>query len=156
MIMVFLPPRDQIKIEHLVLDVNGTLALDGELLPGVAETLTNLEQSLNIHMLTADTHGKQTQIDQQLNLKAVRIQEGLEAQQKSDYVLNLGPEKTLALGQGSNDALMLKQAIIGVCILSEEGTAVETLINADLVVPDIQAGLQLLLHPRRITASLRK
>jgi soluble P-type ATPase len=80
----------------------------------------------------------------------------LEAQQKSDYVLNLGAEHTIAIGQGANDALMLKCAIIGICILSEEGTAIEALINADLLVPDIHSGLKLLLNPRRLTASLRK
>jgi P-type E1-E2 ATPase len=156
MITVSFPHSEQIDLKHLVLDVNGTLALDGQLLPGVAEILVDLKESLNIHLLTADTHGKQADIDQQLNLKAVRIQEGLEAQQKSEYVSSLGTEQTIAFGQGANDALMLKEAIIGVCILSEEGTAIETLMNADLLVPNIHSGLKLLLHPRRLTASLRK
>ena len=34
-----IPGSPPLRIRHLVLDLNGTLALDGRLLPGVAEAL---------------------------------------------------------------------------------------------------------------------
>jgi soluble P-type ATPase len=51
---------------------------------------------------------------------------------------------------------MLKTAALGICILSTEGTAVDTLLAADLVAPDIQSALDLLEKPLRIIASLRQ
>jgi hypothetical protein len=39
--------------------------------------------------------------------------------------------------------------------MSKEGTAIETLLAADLVVPNIVDGLELLEKPLRIVASLR-
>jgi len=156
MIELNIPGRGIIELEYLVSDVNGTLAVDGKLPGGLTSAISSLRDRLDIHLLTADTHGRQTLIDQQLNMEAVRIQAGNEAQQKAEYVRHLGAEHVVAIGQGANDAAMLKTAAIGICLLSQEGAAVETLTAADLVVPDIFTALELLEKPLRIVATLRK
>ena len=156
MIELTIPGRGELRLQHLVLDVNGTLALDGILLEGVARRLSGLRDRLNLHMVTADTHGQQSVIDQLLNLSAVRIQRGNESAQKTEFVNSLGAESVVAIGQGANDAGMLKTAALGICILSTEGSAVDALLAADLVTPDIQSALDLLEKPLRIIASLRQ
>jgi P-type E1-E2 ATPase len=107
-------------------------------------------------MLTADTHGRQASIDEQLNLKATRVQPGNEATAKAQFVRQLGADTVVAIGQGANDAEMLKTAALGICVMSQEGAAVETMISADIVLPDIFAALDLFEKPVRIVASLRK
>ena len=52
MIEVNIPGFGDLALEHLVLDYNGTLALDGKLLPGVTEVLGALEKELAIHIVT--------------------------------------------------------------------------------------------------------
>lgn len=156
MIELNIPGRGIIQLHHLVSDVNGTLALDGQLLDGMVWALKALRDRLTLHLLTADTHGRQELIDQQLGLRAVRIQSGQEARQKAEYVRALGAESVVAIGQGANDAEMLKAAALGICVLSKEGAAVETLMSADLVVSGIFDALDLLDKPLRIVASLRK
>ena len=156
MIELTIPGRGELRIEHIVTDVNGTLAVDGILPDGLAKRIGALRDRLTIHLLTADTHGRQAVIDQQLNLTAVRIKGGNEAQQKADYVKNLGAANVIAIGQGANDAAMLKEAALGICVMSQEGVAVETLLAADLLVPDIFAALDLFDKPLRLIASLRK
>ena len=156
MIELNIPGRGQIELEHLVCDVNGTLAVDGILQDGLVRSLSALKDRLTLHLLTADTHGQQKTIDQQLNLKAQRVQPGDEALQKAEYVRRLGAGSVAAIGQGANDAAMLKEARLGICVLSLEGVAVETLLAADLVVPDIISALDLLEKPLRIVANLRK
>jgi soluble P-type ATPase len=156
MIELNIPGRGVVKLEHLVCDVNGTLALDGQLLPEISMRLRHLNDRLAIHLLTADTHGQQAVIDQQLGIVAVRIIPGDESNQKSNYIRQLGADTVVAIGQGANDTGMLNTAAIGICVLSHEGTAVETLLNADLVVPDIQNAIELLEKPLRIVATLRK
>ncbi len=155
MIKVAIPGKGEFELKHVVFDVNGTLAVDGHLLPEIPELLAALKDHLEIHLLTADTHGKQAEIDLILNQKADRVKAGNEARQKADYVKNLGAKNTVAIGQGANDVLMLKSAVIGICTLSAEGTALETLLGSDLVVPDIQSALNILLNPTRLIASLR-
>jgi P-type E1-E2 ATPase len=155
MISLHVPGIGELNLEHVVFDVNGTLAVDGKLLSGIPDLLQDLKQDLEVHLLTADTHGKQIEIDQQLKLKATRIQSGDEKEQKAAYIHHLGAEKTAAVGQGANDALMLEAARIGICVISAEGTALETLLKADLVVPDIISALEILQNPTRLKASLR-
>ena len=156
MIKFNIPGLGDYNLEHLVMDVNGTLAVDGQLIDGVAAKIASLREQVAIHLLTADTHGRQAVIDQQLNLTAVRIQSGNEAEQKAEYVRKLGAVNVAAIGQGANDAKMLKKAALGICVMSPEGAAAETIVSADLVVPDIRAALDLLDKPLRIVASLRR
>ena len=156
MIELKIPGRGVIQIEHLVSDVNGTLAVDGQLMDGVASALLRLSDRLQIHLLTADTHGRQAAIDRQLGMQAVRIPPGGEAEAKAEYVRDLGPERVISLGQGMNDVGMIREAVIGICVLSPEGSAGETLQAADLIVPDTLSALELLEHPMRLVASLRR
>ena len=156
MIELNIPGRGWLQLEHLVCDVNGTLALDGQLLDGMVRALTNLRDRLNLHLLTANTHNRQDIIDQQLNLRAERIQPDQERRQKAEYIVKLGADRVVAIGQGANDAEMLQAAALGICVLSPEGTAVETLLAADLVVANIFDALNLLEKPLRIVASLRR
>jgi soluble P-type ATPase len=59
------------------------------------------------------------------------------------------------VGNGANDAEMLAVAALGVAVLGPEGLAQAAWQNTDLIVPDINAALDLLLHPQRLTATLR-
>jgi P-type E1-E2 ATPase len=156
MIELNIPGRGRVQLDHLVLDVNGTLALDGKLLDGIPRALNRLRDRLQIHLITADTHGGQDLIDRQLNVKAIRLQPGDEASQKAAYVRSLDASRVVAIGQGANDARMLKEAAIGVCILSREGLATASLTAADLIAPDIFSALEMLENPLRIVASLRQ
>ena len=156
MIELNIPGMEQIELEHLVCDVDGTLAVDGKLQDGLVRGFSILKDRLNLHLLTEDTLGVQEIIDRQLNLEAVRIQPGDEDRQKAEYVNRLGADRVVAIGQGANDVGMLKAARLGICVFSSEGVAVETLLIADLVVPDINSALDLLEKPLRIVSSLRK
>ncbi|MBV5337703.1 MAG: HAD hydrolase family protein, partial [Deltaproteobacteria bacterium] len=78
---------------------------------------------------------------------AVRIAPGGESTQKAEYVRKLGSEKVTAIGQGANDAEMLETAQLGICVMSVEGVAKETLLAADLIAPDILSALELFEKP---------
>ena len=150
-----IPNLGTIQLYHLVCDVNGTLAIDGRLIDGVSRKLTVLSDRLQIHLLTADTHGQQKVIDAQLGLKAGRILSGDESGAKADYIRELGPEQVVAIGQGANDAGMLKEAAIGIAIFSMEGLSSQALHAADVFVTDIHAAFDLLEKPIRLVATLR-
>jgi len=156
MIELNIPGMGTFQLDHLVCDVNGTLAVDGKLLDGVVQKLTNLRDRLTVHLVTADTHGRQREIDQMLNITGIRLHPGGEAEQKAAYVTRLGAERVIAIGQGANDALMLKTAALGICILSPEGTAVTALQAADLVTNNILSAFDLIENPIRIVATLRR
>ncbi len=156
MIEIVIPGKATLRLEHLVCDVNGTLAVDGRLLNAVRKPLARLQKNLQVHLLTADTHGNQTIIDRQLGLQATRIRPGGEAMQKAAYIRKLSAASVVAIGQGANDVLMLKSAALGICVLSQEGTCQAALSAADLVARDIISALLLLENPKRISATLRQ
>ena len=152
MIEIEIPGRSALHLEHLVLDVNGTLARDGLLMADVLPRLRDLKHQITIHVLTADTHGRQASIDAQLGMTAHIISSGGE---KADYVTNLGPASVVAIGNGANDAAMCKVAGLGIAVLGPEGLAASLLREADVLVGDIACGLDLLLYPARLRATLR-
>jgi soluble P-type ATPase len=155
MIEIHIPGVGPYRFEHLVLDVNGTLARDGQLLSGVKEQLDRLRERIEVHLVTADTYGAQTSIDQQLGLTATRIPPIDQAPAKLAFIQQLGPETVVAIGNGANDALMLEHAALSILVIGKEGAAVEALLRAKVVVTDIGAALDLLIHPKRLIATLR-
>jgi soluble P-type ATPase len=157
MIELEIPNVGRVRLRHLVLDVNGTLALDGRLLPGVAQRLARLRSSLDVHLVTANTHGTQDEIDRELGVKSVRVlPDRPDGEQKLAYLRGLGADEAVAIGNGANDVLMLREAALGICVLGPEGLASAALGAADVVVPDVNTGLDLLLNPRRLVATLRR
>ncbi len=156
MIELTIPGRGSLRLQYLVADVNGTLAIDGVLIEGLAKRIASLQDRLSVHLLTADTHGRQALIDKQLNLTAIRLSPGNEQRQKRSYVEQLGADCVVAIGQGANDAGMLEVAALGICIMSQEGAATETVLAADILAPSILVALDLLDKPLRLVATLRK
>jgi P-type E1-E2 ATPase len=139
-----------------VLDVNGTIALDGRLLDGVGDLLAALRDRVEVHLVTADTHGSQAMIDSQLGITATRIPETGQAGAKLEYIRRLGAHSVAAIGNGANDGLMLAQSGLGIAVIGREGAAVETLQGARIAVSDVRDALGLLLHPKRLVATLRR
>jgi P-type E1-E2 ATPase len=156
MIELNIPGSGTLQLEHLVCDVNGTLAIDGKLHKGLPRLIYSIQDRLTVHLLTADTHGQQTIIDQQLGFQAVKVKPGQEREQKAAFVRRLGAARVVAIGQGANDAAMLEAAAVGIGILSSEGIARQTFLAADILVPDIFSAFQLLEKPLRMVATLRK
>lgn len=156
MLEVHFPDQTSMRLSYLLCDVNGTISLDGKLIEGVEAAFNNLKQVLEIYLLTADTQGTAEEIANFLGVKYHRLQPGNEARQKEDFLMHLGAEKTIAMGQGANDVLMLKKSMLGICVLSKEGIASQTLLAADLVAPDILTALEILQNPKRIIATLRQ
>jgi P-type E1-E2 ATPase len=156
MIEIKIPGWLAYRFQNLVLDVNGTIAKDGKLLEGVEALLAELRARIDIHLVTADTHGNQDALDQALGVTAVRIPMQNQAKAKLEYVKQLGAGTTVAIGNGANDASMLEGAALGIAVIGPEGAAMEALMKAKIVVADIQSALGLLLHPKRLAATLRR
>ena len=156
MIEIDIPGYRTLKIRHLVLDVNGTLARDGRLLRGVAPILASLRPKLKIHLVTADTHGRQKSIDRTLGLEAVTIRAGNQRRAKLDYVRRLDAETVVAIGNGANDSAMLEAAALGIAVIGPEGAFSGSVLKADIVTRDIASALELLRHPQRLAATLRR
>ena len=155
MIALEIPGFGKLELAHLVCDYNGTLALDGQLLPGVGDLLTVLAPDIRIHVITADTFGlaraQLAGLPLELNITPLDSQ----AEAKHRFVTALGPDSVVAIGNGRNDRKMLAAAAVGIALAQREGVSAQSLAAADLVCTSVIDALELLRHPKRLTATLR-
>ncbi len=155
MIELSIPGFKDLRLEHLVLDFNGTVAQDGLLIHGVKSRLLGLSEQLYLHVVTADTFGAVKQAISGVPCTLHILPADRQAEGKRDYVRQLGAQRTSSMGNGRNDRLMLKEAALGICVVLSEGAFSGTLLAADVVCTSILDALDLLHHPLRLTATLR-
>src|SRR3989442_1603895 len=97
MIEIDVPDFRTLRLQHLVLDYNGTLAVDGQLLAGMADMLTRLAQRLQIHVVTADTFGMAAAQLAGLPVQVLVLSPVSQADAKLAFVTGLGPEHVVAI-----------------------------------------------------------
>ncbi|NOZ61142.1 MAG: ATPase P [Calditrichaeota bacterium] len=155
MIETDIPGFGKISLKYAVFDYNGTLAIDGELLPGVKDKLSGLSSQIAVHILTADTFGKAAAQLADLPVTLHILQGKNEAFQKLDYINSLGADRVVTFGNGNNDRLMLAAAALGIIVMENEGCSMRSLQAANIGVRSILDGIDLLLQPMRLKATLR-
>jgi len=155
MIKIEISGMPQILIEHLVLDYNGTIAINGEIIAGVNGRLGKLSALLDIHVLTADTYGSVHEACRGLNVSVHVIGKYQQDREKLTFVESLKVEHCIAIGNGRNDALMLSSAALGIALIQEEGINTKALLASDIVFHSINDALDSLLNPQCLIATLR-
>jgi soluble P-type ATPase len=155
MLEINIPGDRKLQLKQMVLDYNGTIACDGDLIAGVKENLVALADKLQIHILTADTFGKARSGLEGIKCELSIIAPDAQDVGKLEYVKRLGAENAVCVGNGRNDQLMLKEAALGIAVILEEGAAVAALSAADIVCTHIVSALELLTNPLRLMATLR-
>lgn len=155
MLEIVIPGAETLRLDHLVADFNGTLAQDGMLLPGATEALGRLAEKLALHVVTADTFGRAREALANVPCHLAILPPDRQDAAKLRYIETLGAARCVCIGNGRNDRMMLAAAGLGIAVMQGEGVAVETLLAANVAVPDIDAALGLLLYPTRLVATLR-
>ncbi len=155
MLKIEIPEFKVINAEHLVLDFNGTLAIDGHYIADVIGQLVQISANLNVHVLTADTFGSVHKEFSGLPITIKVLETANQDKQKFDYVKNLGSEKVIAIGNGRNDVLMLKESALSIGVIQAEGAYHQVLNCSHVVCNNINDALSLLINPKRLLATLR-
>ncbi len=150
-----IPGFGAVSLKHLVSDFTGTLSVDGKLVPGVKRRLNKISQLVKVHILTADTFGRAKAELEGVNCEVHILKGENHDAQKERYVKRLGVEYVIAFGNGNNDRKMLKASRVGVAVCLKEGCATDSIKSADIFVSSITDGLDLLLNPKRMKATLR-
>lgn len=154
MLHIDLPGQPPLELHHLVLDFNGTLALRGAVVAGVAERLQRLANQLELHCVTGDTFGTARAALEGLPVSLHVLPATGQSVAKRDFLASL-EGGTVAIGNGWNDRLMLERATLGLAVLMSEGSAGATLMAARAIFPSILDALDALIVQGRMVAVLR-
>lgn len=155
MIIYDIPGMGKIKIENIVFDYNGTIAVDGKLLDEVKNFLIKLKDVANVYVLTADTYGTVEVECCKLGINIRTFPKENASYFKKEIVDQLGCKSTICIGNGFNDIEMFKICGISIAILGEEGCSGKLLANSDIVVKSIEDAINIILNENRMKATLR-
>ena len=153
--IVEIPGKEVFEIKNIVFDYNGTVAIDGKLIKDVSKNINELSSDFNFYVITADTYGTVEKELEHTNCKVITIPITDQDISKLNFVKKLGLNTTLSVGNGRNDKLMLKETILGIGVLQDEGICTETLLNSDIIVKSIFDVFTYLRDPNKLIATLR-
>jgi soluble P-type ATPase len=156
MILIERPGQGNLEIEFILIDFTGTLASDRRVHPKAKDKINLLSKRTKIYILTVEEKERAEEVLKKLKAEIVYLREGESSQKKLDLLRQLGPVRTVAIGNGVDDVPMIEEAGLGVCVLSKEGTSSEVMKKADVVFMNILDALDFLLKPLRQKASLGK
>ena len=144
------------EIENIVLDLNGTIATDGRIPSEVKEKINSLSHGVKIYILTADTQGTASEESSDVKVELLKVSEKDSTEVKLRVMESLDPTRTVAIGNGNNDHLILKEAALSIAVLGDEGASFSAIKSADIIVKNISDALDLFLKPKRLIATLRE
>lgn len=144
-----------LKLSYLLLDYNGTIAVDGTIPEEVKDRLNLLSEQFEIYVLTADTHGTAEQMCREIPVTIMTFPNEKAMDAKLEIARQLGEDRCAAFGNGRNDRLMCSACALSIAIIGREGAYSKLIQDTDICVTSIMDGLELLLKPKRLVATLR-
>ncbi len=154
MILIQRPGEEPLEVEFILLDFEGALALDRRVHPKAKDKINLLSKRTKIYILTKGEEEGIGEILRKLEVEVIYLKEGKASERKLDLLRQLGAKRSVVIGNGVDDAPMMEEAGLGICILGKEGASAESLKKADVVVTNILDALDFLLKPLRQKATL--
>ena len=155
MIEILVPGLKPYEITHVVMDYNGTIAVDGKIPMELKAKLVRLSKLVPITVLTADTHGTAKAACEPVGLEVRTFPQENAAACKKQIVEEFGSDHVACLGNGFNDIPMFKTARLSIGVLDVEGMCGALLPHATILCRSAEEAIDLLMNPKRIIADLR-
>jgi soluble P-type ATPase len=156
MIHIERPGQGPLEIENILLDFEGTLASDRRVHPKAKDKINLLSKRTRIYILAKGEREGVMEVLKRVKAETIFLKEGEASREKLNLLRQLGAARTVAVGNGVDDSLMIDEAGLGICVIGREGTAGEAIQKADMVFTNIVDALDFLLKPLRQKATLGK
>lgn len=148
------PHGESFEITTIVLDLNGTLSVNGAIPSGVKEKIDALRQEgFKIILFTGDQRGTAKDLCSDLGIEFKIAGTGA---LKEAEMLKLDVDKCAAIGNARIDISTFKHAKISVLTLQAEGIHAKAVAHADIIVPSIVDALDLFLNKNSLCATMRE
>ncbi len=153
--IIDIPGYKSLDLKNIVLDYNGTIANSGLLIKGVAEAINKISEHFNVYVVSADTFGTARKQLEGINCELTIIPKENQTEAKLEFAKSLNAEHTICIGNGRNDRFMIKEAILGIAVLQDEGLCTETLLASNMVCKSIIDAFDIISIPNKLIAGLR-
>ena len=152
-----IPNYGEITIKNVLFDMNGTIQFEGKISEKLHEKFDILKKFYNVYLISSDTRGNLEDIAKKLDVNYITINSDKipHEEAKCKVLMTLGEDVTVAVGNGNNDALMLKKALLGLAIIGKEGATTKCVLNSDVLFPDPISAINFLLDDKIMIATLR-
>ena len=150
-----IPGYTTYDLKYLLLDYNGTVALDGAIKPSVKELIREISTELEVFILTADTHGTAAAECAELPVTLKTFPTATAMDSKLEILNSLGADNCCTIRNGRNDLLMCRESALSISVIGEEGCYSKLITQTNITVKNIEDGFELLLKPKRLIATLR-
>jgi soluble P-type ATPase len=154
MISIQRPGMESLDIHFVLIDFEGTLAMDGRVHPKAKDKVNLLSKRVTITILTKSNREEVEETLRKMRAEILYVTEGDSSQQKLNALQRLGAHQTAVIGNGLDDVRIMEQAGLGMCVIGKEGASAEAMAKADLVVTHVLDALDFLLKPLRQRAML--
>lgn len=148
------PGVGTIEIKTIILDLNGTLSVNGKIPDGVKERFEKLKNlGIKVILFTADQRGTAEDLCKEYEIDFVRTKNG---EEKETAMKNYDPETTAAIGNARIDIGTFRHAKVSVATLQAEGIHADIISSVDVIVPSINDALDFFIDPDTFSATMRK
>lgn len=149
-----IPGQGDIEINTIILDLNGTLSVAGQVPDGVKDRLAKLKQMrFKIVLFTGNTRNDADELCKDLGIEWNLAKNTTD---KQNMALQYEPQKCASIGNGLIDRDLMKTVKLRIVTLQAEGVHIQTLLQSDILVPNINDALDLFIDEQRLVATLRQ
>jgi soluble P-type ATPase len=156
MILIDRPGQEPLEIDFILIDFEGTLASDRRVHPKAKDKINLLSKRTKIYILTKEEKETSEETLRKVKAEIFYLTEGEASQRKVNLLRQLGETRAAVIGNGVDDAPMIEEAGLGICVIGKEGASAEAMEKADVVVLNILDALDFLLKPLRQKSTLGK
>lgn len=150
-----IPGVGSLCLNNVIFDLNGTLAVDGDIPVEVKQRIQDLVKQYRVVIASSDLHNRLALLAAELGVEFHVLHGDEIAPHKAALVRSMGAHQTIAVGNGSNDWQKLREAAVGIVIVGNEGASAKAAANADVLVTDVMDAIDCILNPLRLIATLR-
>ncbi len=150
---ITIPGFGDLELTTLILDLNGTIAVHGEIIQGVKERIKLIkDKGLRVVLLSGDTRGNGLKMAQDLDIELLVVKT---KKAKMQAAKKMEPKKCVTIGNGRMDVSLFKVARLSVAVMQAEGVSTECIREADILIPSVVNALDLLINETGLVSTLR-
>ena len=149
-----IPQGESFEITTIVLDLNGTLSVNGKISDKTKSLISKLKElNYRIVLISGDIRGNAKIIAKELGIEILL---GKTSDEKVKQMYNFDIEKTASIGNARIDIGTFINSKLSIATLQSEGIHTGILKYVDIIVPSIEDALNLFIDKKSLEGTLRE